>query len=74
MWGRERTCYQPWFSQSDVGDQTDQTHTEHRKLVKGKVVCGAGKRRREGKVREELFPSSQLQFYSVPAGQVQKTT
>lgn len=41
------------------------TYQAAQKTRKGKAVCGAGKRRREGELRETVFPSSQLQFYSV---------
>lgn len=52
VWGREYTCYQQWFSQSRVGDQT---RTEHREPLKGKAMCGVGKKRREA---EEKLPFS----------------
>lgn len=62
VWGREHTCYQQWFSQRHAGDQTC---TEHRKPLKGKAMCGVGKKRREEEVRETAFLSSQSHFHSV---------
>ena len=54
VWGRERTCYQLRFSQSCVGDQT---HTEHRKLLKGSSMWqwGWGVEKRGGG-KKLLFP------------------
>lgn len=69
LWGRERTCYQQWFSQSRVGDQTGM---EHKKLLKGREYGGG--RRREEERREAAYPPNHIftLFKLYSAGQVHK--